>query len=284
MKEKIGLVLEGGGMRGMYTAGVLDTFLENNIEVDGIVGVSAGALFGVNYLSKQKGRAIRYNKKYNRDKEYLGIVPFLKEGNIVSSDYAYRRVPHELDPFDNEVYKASNVPFYAGVTNVRTGRPEYIQVKDVFAQMDVLKASGSMPIVSRPVRIKGKLYLDGAVTDSIPYQWMFRQGYDKVVVVLTRDVNYRKKPFPVKLAKICLKKYPKIAHGMIHRHEMYNNSVRELKKLEKEGKVIVIRPSREIDISKLEKNPEKLQSVYNLGIRDCKRQIETIKQFTKVSL
>ena len=172
---KIGLVLEGGAMRGMFTAGVLDTFLDNDIKMDSVVGVSAGALFGVNYLSGQKGRVIRYNKKFNKDKNYMGLRPLLREGNIVSTKYAYEDVPKTLDPFDDEAYKKSKVPFYAVVTNVATGNPEYIQIHSVFEQMDTLRASGSMPFVSKPVAIGDKKYLDGGIADSIPFEWLAGQ-------------------------------------------------------------------------------------------------------------
>ena len=145
---KTGLVLEGGAMRGMYTGGVMDIMMDHNIRFDGIIGVSAGALLGVNYLSGQRGRVIRYNKKYNGSKEYMGLLPLIKEGNIVSTRYAYDRVPRLYDVFDNETFKASGVDFYAVVTNLQTGQPEYMQVKDVYEQMDVLRASGSMPFVS----------------------------------------------------------------------------------------------------------------------------------------
>lgn len=273
MSERVGLVLEGGGMRGMYTAGVLDALLDKEIRFAGIVGVSAGALFGVNYLSKQKGRVITYNKRYNGDKNYMGVLPLIKEGNIVSTEYAYVRVPRELVPFDNETYveAAKQVPFYAVATNVETGMPEYIKIDDVFDQMDVLRASGSLPMVSKPVPIDDKLYLDGGISDSIPYRWMLKQGYDKLVVILTRDINYRKKPFSKLLAGTLLRKYPKIAARMLKRHEKYNKSVEELIKLEKKGKVIVVRPSQAIKVSKLEKNPEKLQEVYDLGVSDCEK-------------
>lgn len=153
---KTGLVLEGGAMRGMYTAGVLDVFMEQGITFDGVIGVSAGALFGVNLLSKQAGRVIRYNKRFNADPNYLGLRPLLRTGNIVDTDYAYNRVPRTLDVFDDETYRASGVPFYAVVTNIETGEAEYIKVDSVFEQMDVLRASGSMPFVSKPVEIGGK--------------------------------------------------------------------------------------------------------------------------------
>ncbi|MCF0116206.1 MAG: patatin family protein, partial [Erysipelotrichaceae bacterium] len=206
---KIGLVLEGGAMRGMFTTGVLDVFMENNIEVDGVIAVSAGALFGVNYVSKQIGRAIRYNKKFNQDKNYLGIIPLIKEGNIINTEYAYHRVPFELDIFDDETYKNSPIPFIAVATEVKTGNPEYIPLKSVYQQMDVLRASGSMPFVSQPVKLGDKYYLDGGISDSIPYQWMLDHGYDKVIVILTRDINYVKKPMK-SFFKYFIHKYPAI--------------------------------------------------------------------------
>lgn len=190
--ERCALVLEGGAMRGMYTAGVLDCFMDHDISFDAVIGVSAGALFGVNLLSKQRGRVIRYNKRFNSDKNYMGIRPLLREKNIVSTKYAYDTVPRELDPFDDEEYKKSDIPFYAVVTNIRTGKPEYVQIKSVFDQMDVLRASGSMPVVSKPVKLGNEWYLDGAVTDSIPYEHMLDMGYDRVVVVLTKPADYIK--------------------------------------------------------------------------------------------
>ncbi len=263
----------------MYTAAVLDTFLDENIEFDGIIGVSAGALFGVNYLSKQKGRVIRYNCRFNSDKNYMGIIPFLKEGNVVSTDYAYRKVPYELDPFDNETYLASNVPYYAVVTNVKTGLPEYIKIDDVFKQMDTLRASGSLPIVSKKVRFDGEDYLDGGISDSIPYKWMMEHGYEKLVVILTQDMDYVKEPFSKTWANLTLSGMPKIKERMLCRHEVYNNLVAELKELESTGKVMVIRPSKRITIGKLEKDPEKLRGVYELGLSDCAKQMASLKEF-----
>ncbi|MGN1134289.1 MAG: patatin family protein [Oscillospiraceae bacterium] len=230
---KVGLVLEGGAMRGMYTAGVLDVFLDNSISVDSIVGVSAGALFGVNFLSGQKGRIIRYNKRFNRDKHYMGIRPLVHEGNIVSTEYAYNKVPRELDPFDDETYKKSGIPFYAVVTNLETGEPEYMQIHSVFEQMDTLRASGSMPFVSKPVSINGKKYLDGGIADSIPFKWLGSQGCDKLIVILTRDMDYRKKPMPKPLVKLGFRHQPQMAKRLLQRHVVYNNSVEELKKMGK---------------------------------------------------
>lgn len=264
---KTALVLEGGAMRGMYTAGILDSFMERGLEFDGIIGVSAGALFGINFLSKQKGRAIRYNKKYNSDKEYMGLRPLIKTGNIVNTEYAYHKVPQELDPIDDETFKGSRVPFYAVVTNIRTGKAEYKLVKSVFEQVDTLRASGSMPFVSTPVEIDGELYLDGAVADSIPFRKMLELGYEKLVVVLTKDKGYIKKPINEWLTSK-YKKYPAFRRAIMNRHIMYNNQMKALMELEKEGIAKIYQPEDSPKVSKIESDPEKLEALYQLGRKD----------------
>ena len=276
---KTGLVLEGGAMRGMYTAGVLDTFLEGGIRVDAVVGVSAGALFGVNYLSGQKGRVIRYNKRFNGDKAYMGLRPLLREGNLISTHYAYERVPRELDPFDDETFQASGVPFYAVVTDTATGEPEYMRIQSAFAQMDTLRASGSMPFVSRPVKIGNREYLDGGIGDSIPFQWMHSQGYEKLVVVLTQDKTYRKSPMPRLPLKLLQRRYPQIARQLLHRHETYNQDLDLLAQWEREGKAYVLRPSEPIHIHRTERDPGKLQQVYDLGVKDCRKHLPQLRQY-----
>ncbi len=268
---KTGLVLEGGAMRGMFTAGVLDVLMEQNVKVDGIIGVSAGALFGVNYLSKQKGRVIRYNKRFAADKRNMGLHSLLTTGDIVNKDFAYYTVPQTLDIFDDKTFMESGIPYYAVVTNMETGEPEYLQVKSVFEDMEMLRASGSMPFVSRPVVINGVKYLDGGVSDSIPYKKFMEMGYDRLIVVLTRDINYSKKPMSKRLISLFYRKYPKFKEQLIHRHENYNRCIAELKELEKEGKVILIRPSEPIEIARMEKNPEVLQKVYEMGRRDAEK-------------
>ena len=267
VKMKTALVLEGGAMRGMYTAGVLDSFMEQGVEFDAVIGVSAGALFGVNYLTKQIGRVIRYNKKYNSDKNYMGIRPFIKTGNIIDTEYAYSRVPLKLDPIDDETFKKSKVPFYAVITNMRTGQPEYVRIKSVVEQMDVLRASGSMPFASRPVAINGELYLDGAIADSIPFQKMLDMGYDRLVVVLTKDKGYVKKPMN-RLLTLIYKKYPNFYKALNNRHIMYNKQMEDLRALEKAGIAKVYQPVNSPKISRLESDPEKLESLYQIGRMD----------------
>ncbi len=266
-------------MRGMYTAGVLDSFLDHGISFDGIVGVSAGAAFGVNFLSGQKGRVIRYNKRFNGDKHYLGLLPLLKEGNIVNTQYAYHDVPHKYDIFDDDEYMRSEVPFYAVVTDMQTGRAEYMQIKSVFRQMDILRASGSMPFLSRPVKINGRYYLDGAIADSIPYRFMSGQGYDKLVIILTRDETYKKKPMPPALVKTYYRKYPLFSERLMKRHEMYNQAREEIQKLERSGEVFVIRPSEPITIGRIEKDPDKLQAVHDLGVSDAEKLMTKLEAY-----
>ena len=276
---KTGLVLEGGAMRGMYTAGVMDMMMDHDIHFDGVIGVSAGALFGVNYLSHQRGRVIRYNKKYNGHKDYMGLLPLLKEGNIVSTRYAYDRVPRLFDVFDNETYKASDTEFYAVVTNLHTGQPEYMRVDDVYEQMDVLRASGSMPFVSKPVQIDGQYYLDGGVSDSIPFAFFEKQGYDRLVVILTRDLSYRKKAMSPLMIEASYHKYPEFAEQLKNRHEVYNRSVRMLKRKEEKGEIFVIRPSVPIQIKRIETDPDKLQQVYDEGVKDAAEHMEQLLEY-----
>lgn len=276
---KTGLVLEGGAMRGMFTAGVLDTFLAAGVKADEVVGVSAGALFGVNYLSGQTGRAVRYNKRFNGDKNYMGLRPLLKEGNLFSTSYAYDLVPRKLDPFDDEAFQNSDVPFYAVVTNVDTGEAEYVQVKSVFEQMDVLRASGSMPFVSRPVVLGGRRYLDGGIADSIPFEWMAARGCDRLIVVLTREEGYRKTPMNGALLRLLGRRYPAIARRLAARHTDYNRALEELERWQAEDRAFVIRPSEKTPISRIETDPDKLQQVYDLGLADGQAALPALKAY-----
>ena len=188
---KVGLVLEGGAMRGMFTAGVLDVFLDEQIHIDGIVSVSAGALFGVNLPSKQRGRVLRYNKKYLNDKRYMGWHSLFTTGNIVNKDFAFYQLPFELDVFDQEAFARSGINFYTVLTNVESGEAEYVKIHDAFEQMETLRATSAMPFVSKMVEIDGKKYLDGGIADSIPLRFCQQLGYDKIIVVLTRPLDYR---------------------------------------------------------------------------------------------
>lgn len=279
---KVGLVLEGGAMRGMYTAGVLDVFLDNNIKVDGIIGVSAGVLFGVNFLSKQRGRAIRYNKKYAKDKRYMGIHSLIKTGNIINKDFAYYEVPFKLDVFDEETYEKSNVDFYATLTNIKTGKPEYIKTTNVFEQMEILRATSAMPFVSEIIELETGKYLDGGISDSIPVEKCKELGYDKIIVVLTRPIEYRKKKPNELLAKLKYKKYPNLIRCINNRYMNYNNTVEKIIDMENKKEIFVIRPSKKIDIKRVERDENKLQEMYDLGVEDCENMIKGLNEYLEV--
>lgn len=279
--EKSILVLEGGGLRGLFTAGVLDILMEQNIKVDAIIGVSAGALFGINYLSKQPGRVIRYNKKYGNDKRYMGFHSLLTTGNIMNKEFCFNKLVKELDPFDFETYKKSKTKLYAVVTNVDTAKAEYIPITDLndSVQMEYLRASGSMPLVSKIVNVDGHKYLDGAVADSIPVLKAIDMKYDKIIVVKTRVDNYsmphKKRPY----AKLWYRKYPKFLKAFINRDVMYNETLKTIDKLNKDKKIFVIKPSREIKISRVEKDPNIMDLQYNLGRDDCLTCLDSLKAF-----
>lgn len=278
---KTGLLLEGGGMRGLYTAGVLDVFMEHNVKIDGIVGVSAGALFGMNYKSKQIGRVLRYNKKYAGNKNYMGFYSFLTTGNIMNEDFCFKKIVNELDPIDYETFKKTDVEFYAVVTNIETGKAEYIKIEDLKDKnnLEILRASGSMPFVFKPVVVKNKKYLDGGIADSIPIEKILNMGYDKIIVVLTRPLEYKKKKTNQILPKLLYKRYPDLVKIINNRHKIYNEKLDKISMLEKEGKILVIRPSKLVKIKRIEKDTNKLQEMYNLGREDTLNLLDKINKF-----
>ncbi len=275
----VGLVLEGGGMRGLYTAGVLDTFLENGIKVDGVVSVSAGALFGVNLLSEQKGRALRYNQKYASYPNYMGLRSWLKTGNVVNKEFAYYKVPMELDVFDEEAFEKSGVPFYVTVTNLATGKPEYHKVDNVFEQMELLRASSALPLASKIVEWQGNKYLDGGLSDSIPVDFARNLGFDKLIVVLTRPLDYRKKPSSGRMYKLFYNKYPNFVKVASKRYQHYNDTVEHIIKLEEKGELFAIRPSQNLEIGRLETNPDKYQEIYQIGVDDTEKVLKQLKDY-----
>ena len=276
---KIGLVLEGGAMRGLFTAGVLDIFLDNNVEVTDVVGVSAGTLFGVNYVSKQRGRALRYNLKYINDKRYMNVKSWLKTGNLINKDFTYYKLPFQLDVFDNKTFKESPINFFATVTNIETGEAEFVKIKDAYKQMETLRATSALPFISEIIEVGDKKYLDGGISNSIPVDFFEKQDFDKVIVILTRPITYRKEKTTGIQYKMFYKKYPKLVEKLENRYKEYNDTVDKIVELEKEGKLFVIRPSENITIKRLEKDIEKLQKVYDLGLKDGNNIIEDLKQY-----
>lgn len=266
---KIGLVLEGGGMRGLYTAGVLDVMTEKGFHPDVICGTSAGVTFGVNLPSGQKGRVLRYNLEYSGNPDYISLRSFLKTGNMVNVDFAYNRLPNVLDPFDNEAFMNSGTEFYATATDVQTGEPEYFLLKDCTAQMDIIRASASLPFLSSMVDVNGRKYLDGGIVANIPIEKCMSLGCDKIVVILTRPRNYVMKGSLAPLGKIVYARYRKLIEAFSLRSARYNSCLQRITQLEKEGKVFVIAPDNILDIARLETGKDKLKEVHSIGLRDA---------------
>ena len=278
---KDGLLLEGGAMRGLYTAGVLDVLMQNEIDIDGIVGVSAGALFGMNYKSKQIGRVLRYNKKYCKNKNYMGWYSLLTTGNIMNEEFCFNKIVNELDPIDFNTYKNSKEEFYVVVTNIETGEAEYKQIQDFDSKSSIeyFRASGSMPYVSKPVIIDNSKYLDGGIADSIPIEKIMSMGYDKIIVVLTRPIEYRKQKGNSVMPKLFYKKYPKFADLLNNRYKRYNEQVEKVIELENNKKIFVYRPSKLVNIKRIEKDENKIQEMYDLGVKDCNEKINELKEY-----
>ncbi|MCF0223287.1 MAG: patatin family protein [Fibrobacter sp.] len=280
-KVKTGLILEGGAMRGLFTCGILDVMMENGIEVDGAVGVSAGACFGCNIKSRQPGRAFRYNLRFARDKRYCSLHNLIKTGDLYDADFCYNEIPKKLDLFDYAELTKNPMEFYMVVTDIETGRPVYPQLIDGNdKELEWMRASASMPLVSKPVKIDGKEYLDGGITDSIPLSFFESIGYNRNIVILTQPRSYVKKPNKlVWLMRILLRKYPKLVEAVANRHIMYNNETKYVFEQEAKGDVLVMCPEVPLGISRTEKDKDKLKRVYDAGRKMAEQRLDEIKRF-----
>lgn len=280
---KKGLILEGGAMRGMFTAGVLDVLMENNIEFDGCVGVSAGAAFGCNIKSKQIGRVIRYNTNYCNDKRYCSFKSLVTTGDIYGADFCYRQLPFELDIFDTEVFKNSPVEFYVTATDIEKGTAVYHKCREGLDE-DLLwfRASASMPLVSRIVEIKGLKLLDGGIADSVPVKFLEDKGYDKNLVVLTQPYDFVKKTNPLlPLIKMKYRKYKGLINAVENRHNVYNETTSYIKEKEKRGEIFVIRPPESLNIKSVCHDKKELLRVYNIGRNEAEKQLSALKEYLK---
>ena len=277
-KARTVFVLEGGAMRGLFSAGVLDVFMQNEIQTDAIYGVSAGALFGINFKSRQIGRAIRYNLRFAHEKNYMGLYSLITTGDIMNREFCFNKLVHELDKFDFETFDNSPINFYAVVTNVETGKAEHIKITEARYGMEALRASGSMPFVSKLVEYEGNKYLDGAVSDPIPIQKALDEGYEKIVVVLTRPEGYKKHkdylPYDLVYGK-----YPNFIKTAKRQYKDYNKTLELIKKLEKDGRILVLRPSKNLKVARVEKNLDKLNAIYQLGVDDSTANLDKVKKY-----
>ena len=264
-RPKVGLVLEGGGLRGIFTAGVLDILMDHSFRPDTICATSAGATFGINLPSGQRGRVLRYNLKLAGDPRYFSLRSLLQTGNVVNTNFAYRVLPDELDKFDYQAYSASGTDFFACVTNTRTGLPEYLKVTDAKGQIDYIRASASLPFLSRKVIIEGEPYLDGGISDNIPLDKCIGEGCERIVVVLTHPKGYLKKGSMYLLSRILYPRDKALQEAFKFRNQRYNARLEQIESLEAEGKIFVIRPSEPLALSRLEKDHSKIQAAYDMG-------------------
>ena len=283
---KAALVLEGGALRGMYTSGVLDTFLKNNMEFECVAGVSAGALNAMSYISKQPGRSAKINLEYCDDPRYIGRKAFIKNKGIIGYDYLFGDISENKVPFDYKSFENTNQRFIIVTTNCEKAETEYLEKSNCNDLFKAAQASSSMQLASAIVEINNNHYLDGAVTTSIPVKWALEQGYEKVVVVLTRDKTYRKPMLSnkmKKLYKLANHKYPKLIEKLNKMPERYNKLQDEIIDLEKEGKIFIIRPEKEVTVSRLEKDKEKLENLYKEGIAETEKNLDALKEYLEIS-
>lgn len=283
---KAALVLEGGALRGMYTSAVLDTFLKNNMEFECVAGVSAGALNAMSYISKQPGRSAKINLEYCDDPRYIGRKAFIKNKGIIGYDYLFGDISENKVPFDYKSFENTNQRFIIVTTNCEKAETEYLEKSNCNDLFKAAQASSSMPLASAMVEINNNHYLDGAVTTSIPVKWALEQGYEKVVVVLTRDKTYRKPMLSnkmKKLYKLAYHKYPKLIEKLNTMPERYNKLQDEIIDLEKEGKIFIIRPEKEVTVSRLEKDKEKLENLYKEGIAETEKNLDALKEYLEIS-
>ena len=275
------LVMEGGAMRGLFSCGVLDVMMENDITFDAAAGISAGAVFGCNFKSRQIGRPVRYNKRFCRDPRYCSLRSLIMTGDLYGVDFCYRQLPDELDVFDRKAFAENPMKFYIGATDVNTGRCVYHLCTDGGeSDMTWMRASASMPLVSRIVKINGYELLDGGITDSVPYRFMEKKGYIRQVIILTQPDGYVKSPpSGMPLFRTALRKYPKVVHAIERRHIMYNRQMEQIRLREKEGTALVIQPPQALGISRTEHNPDELARVYQTGRAEGLRRLEEIKAF-----
>lgn len=271
------LILEGGGMRGLYTAGVLDYFLDKGLIFKDIIGVSAGACNSVSYITRQRGRSLDINAGYCADKRYVSLMGLFTRGSIFNMDFLFDDIPNKLIPFDYDKYAESDCRLTAVSTDCMTGKPLYAPIRDMRTDGIYVRASSSIPMVSPIVEANGRKLVDGGPSDSIPVGYSVESGFDKHIIILTQHDGYVKKKnrlYP--LCRLVLKEYPNLLEAIRNRHDVYNESVRLAQQLEKDNKAVIIRPRQPVEVSRFEKNPENLRKLYNIGYEDAREKYAAI--------
>ena len=278
---KVAIVLEGGSFRGQFTAGVLDVLMENGVEVAACYGTSAGALNGINYKSRQIGRVNRVNLAFCNDPRYMGAQSLLTTGSMVGYDFMLNDVQDRLDPFDNEAYLDNPMEMYACVTDVMFGTAAYLPVRNATLDIDSVRASTSLPLVTQPVAIDGHLYLDGGTADSVPVEHALEDaGFDRAIVVLTQDRDYVKGPYGLMgAAQAAYAAYPYLLDAMETRHERYNGQREHIWEYEREGRALVLAPPRPVEVAHVEHDTAKLLDLYIQGRQEAQARLDKIKAF-----
>ena len=278
----IGLVLEGGGMRGAFTAGVLDYWMSQNLYFQDVIGVSAGACQACSYLCHQPGRGLRVWLNYLNDPRFMSLHSLLTTGDLYGAELNYNLVPRKLDPLDNETFVQSGARFTVVVTDVVTGQPAYLPVHDMMDDMEAIRASASLPLISNLVRCGDRLCLDGGVSDSIPVRHAFDMGLDKCVLVLTQPLGYRKTPNKaLGLMKLKYRRYPKLVEAVEKRHTQYNDTLDFIAQQEQAGRLFVLRPESDPGVGRTEKDPAKLQRLHDMGFLTAQREYDRLLEFLK---
>jgi predicted patatin/cPLA2 family phospholipase len=276
-----GLVLEGGGFRGIYTAAVLDVFLREKLFFNYVLGVSAGAAYGVSYVSRQYERNLAVNR-YVGDRRYCGWRNYFRSGSYFNWDFVYREIPEKLIPFSFETFMSSGARMRVVVTNCLSGKAEYpdLNSSSIESFRELLTATSSLPFISRMIEINGNYYMDGGIADAIPVQQAFRDKMDRVVVILTRHAGYRKKESRATvLLRIVYRKYPNMVKSFLERADRYNKTLDKIEQLEREGKVFIIRPPAPLKVARMENDPEKLKNVYDEAVRQMEDVIPRLKEW-----
>ena len=281
---KKGLIMEGGALRGMFTAGVIDVFLEYGITFEGAVGVSAGAAFGCNLKSRQIGRAVRYNIANCKNPKYCSFRSLFFTGDMFGAKFCYETIPYETDVFDWETYRNDPMEFYAVATDIESGKPVYHLCESLDRnEMDWLRASASMPLAARIVEIDGQKLLDGGISDSVPVRFFEKLGYDRNVIILTQPKGYVKKPSSLMgLIKLKYRKYPRLVEALVDRHNEYNETSAYIEEKESRGEVFVIRPPEALPVGRVEHDPEKIRKAYEIGRKTATDQLERLKEFLNI--
>ena len=280
---KTGLVLEGGAMRGLFTAGVLDVLMKHGISCDGMIGVSAGAAFGCNFKSRQLGRVLRYNLRFCRYWRFVSWRSLLLTGDLFGAEFCYHTRPEKLDPFDAAEFARNPLEFHLVCTEVATGAPVYhrCDVAD-HAAMEWIRASSSRPLVSRPVELEGKRYLDGALSDSIPLEYFEKLGFGRNLVVLTQPAGYVKRRSKLEpLVRFLCRRHPQVAEAIRLRAERYNRQLEFVRNAEKSGRAFVIRPEAPLPIHRVSHDPDAIRRVHALGVAAAEKELAAIKNFLR---